>query len=107
MMNRYSVFLKVIETGSFTKAAYELGYTQSAISQQIHSLEEELHATLLARSRKGIELTEDGERYYRILHESFNRIKSCSRKRMKCKDSLKRIFGSGRSRVYQATGYLI
>lgn len=60
MMNRYSVFLKVIETGSFTKAAYELGYTQSAISQQIHSLEEELHATLLARSRKGIELTEDG-----------------------------------------------
>ena len=41
-MNPYTAFIKIIETGSFTKAAEELGYTQSAISQMIHSLEEEL-----------------------------------------------------------------
>ena len=38
----YYAFIKAIETGSFTKAAEELGYTQSAISQIVHSLEEEL-----------------------------------------------------------------
>ena len=60
-MTRYDAFMKIIETGSFTKAAEELGYTQSAISQMVHSLEEELGTTLILRSRKGIALTPDGE----------------------------------------------
>lgn len=62
-MNRYYVFLKVIENGSFTKAALKLGYTQSAISQMVQALEEELGTTLIARSRKGITLTPDGEEF--------------------------------------------
>lgn len=60
-MTRYDAFIKIIETGSFTKAAEELGYTQSAISQMIHSLEKELSTTLILRSRKGISLTPDGQ----------------------------------------------
>ena len=59
-MTRYDAFIKVIETGSFSKAAKELGYTQSAVSQMVHSLEEELCTTLISRSRKGISLTPDG-----------------------------------------------
>ena len=62
-MNPYVAFIKIIETGSFTKAAEELGYTQSAISQMIHSLEEELSTTLILRSRKGVTLTSDGEEF--------------------------------------------
>lgn len=62
-MNSYYAFIKAIETGSFTKAAEELGYTQSAISQMIHSLEEELSTTLILRSRTGITLTPDGEEF--------------------------------------------
>ncbi|MFD1706089.1 LysR family transcriptional regulator [Siminovitchia sediminis] len=62
-MKRYHVFLKVIEKGSFTKAASELGYTQSAVSQMIHALEEELATTLISRSRKGVTLTPDGEEF--------------------------------------------
>lgn len=62
-MNRYEIFLKVIEKGSFTKAADSLGYTQSAVSQMIQSLEEELSTTLISRSRKGIRLTSDGEQF--------------------------------------------
>mgnify|MGYP001165762834 CR=1 FL=1 len=62
-MNRYEVFLKVVEKGSFTKAANELGYTQSAVSQLVQSLEEELSTTLIFRSRKGIRLTPDGEQF--------------------------------------------
>ncbi len=60
-MNCYRAFMIILETGSFTKAAEELGYTQSAISQMVRSLEEELATTLLLRSRKGIALTPDGE----------------------------------------------
>jgi DNA-binding transcriptional LysR family regulator len=62
-VNSYYAFIKAIETGSFTKAAEELGYTQSAISQMVHSLEEELSTTLILRSRTGITLTPDGEEF--------------------------------------------
>ncbi|MBM7867761.1 LysR family transcriptional regulator [Heliobacterium gestii] len=60
-MNRYLALIKIMETGSFTKTAEELGYTQSAISQMIHSLEKELSTLLILRSRKGVTLTPDGE----------------------------------------------
>ncbi|WP_155590970.1 LysR family transcriptional regulator [Lysinibacillus cavernae] len=62
-MNAYHAFIKVIETGNFTKAAEELGYTQSAISQMVNSLEKELSTTLILRSRTGITLTPDGEEF--------------------------------------------
>ena len=47
LMNRYIAFLKVFERNSFSDAARDLGYTQSAVSQMIKSLEEELGVTLL------------------------------------------------------------
>ena len=62
-MNKYGVFIKIIETGSFTRTAEEIGYTQSAISQIVNSLEDELSTKLILRSRKGIELTPDGKEY--------------------------------------------
>ena len=62
-MNRYNAFIVITEIGSFTKAAEELGYTQSAISQMVQSLEEELSTTLLLRSRKGVVLTPDGQEF--------------------------------------------
>lgn len=76
-MNRYHAFIIIIETGSFTKAAEELGYTQSAISQMVHSLEKELSTTLLLRSRKGVTLTPDGEEllpYIKNLHNSYREL---------------------------------
>jgi DNA-binding transcriptional LysR family regulator len=62
-MNRYEVFIKVIETGSFSGAAAEMNYTQSAVSQMVHTLEEELSTTLVARSKNGVSLTADGKEY--------------------------------------------
>ena len=61
-MNRYVALLKVVEVGSFTKAAEILGYTQPAMSQMIASLENELSIKLLFRSRYGVRLTPEGER---------------------------------------------
>lgn len=71
-MTRYDAFMKIIETGSFTKAAEELGYTQSAISQMVHSLEEELSTTLILRSRKGVTLTPDGEEFLPHIKKVYN-----------------------------------
>ena len=53
-MNKYIAFLKVVECGSFTLAANELNYTQSAVSQMIGSLEKELKITLFIRSKHGL-----------------------------------------------------
>ena len=63
-MHRYISLMKIIEVGSFTKAAELLGYTQPALSQMIASLEKELSIKLLYRSRYGIRLTPEGERLY-------------------------------------------
>ena len=63
-MQRYIALLKVVEVGSFTKAADLLGYTQPALSQMIASLEKELSIKILYRSRYGIRLTPEGERMY-------------------------------------------
>jgi DNA-binding transcriptional LysR family regulator len=66
-MNHYIAFIKVIELGSFTKAAEHLGYTQSGISMLIKSLEEEVRTKLIIRSRTGISLTSDGEQLVRSI----------------------------------------
>ena len=47
--DRYEIFLKVCETGSFSKAAEALNYTQSGISQMMAGFEEELGVQLLDR----------------------------------------------------------
>lgn len=64
MMQKYMALLKVIEVGSFTKAAALLGYTQPALSQMIASLEKELSIKILHRSRYGIQLTPEGYKLY-------------------------------------------
>ena len=63
-MNRYLALQKIVELGSFTRAAEALGYTQSAMSQMIASLEEELSIKLLIRSRTGARLTLEGAELY-------------------------------------------
>jgi len=59
-MKRYRAVMKIVETGGFTRASEELGYTQSAVSQMVQSLEEELGTVLFIRSKKGVVLTPDG-----------------------------------------------
>lgn len=75
-MNRYYAFLKVVETGSFTRAAEILGYTQPAMSQMIASLENELSIKLLFRSRYGVRLTPEGERLLPSIQSSVAQFQS-------------------------------
>lgn len=53
-------FIAVAETGSFTKAAERVGRTQSAVSQQIARLENQLNKSLFVRG-KNLSLTNDGK----------------------------------------------
>lgn len=60
--SKYRAFVTAAETGSITKAASLLGYTQSGVSHLIDALEQELGITLLIRHKTGTTLTPDGER---------------------------------------------
>ncbi|MDY3918727.1 MAG: LysR family transcriptional regulator [Candidatus Limivivens sp.] len=71
-MNRYEVFVKVVESGNFTRAAQELNYTQSAVSQMVHTLEAELSAVLILRGKNGVTLTADGEEYFPYIRSVCN-----------------------------------
>lgn len=54
-------FLKIVETGSFSKAAEQLLYSQSTVTVQIQQLEEELHIQLFDRIGKKVYVTEKGK----------------------------------------------
>lgn len=60
-LEQYKVFYAVATSGSFSEAAKNLFITQSAVSQHIRSLENELGVMLFARGRKGAKLTSHGE----------------------------------------------
>lgn len=59
---QYEVFVKVVDTGNFTKAGEILGLSQSGVSHNISALESELGITLLNRGRNGVSLTDAGKR---------------------------------------------
>ena len=52
---KYQALLSVVESGSLTAAAAQLGLTQSAVSHSINSLEEELGFAVIKRSRAGVQ----------------------------------------------------
>ena len=62
-------FMHVAELGSFTKAAEQLGYTQSTVSFQIKQLEEELDCLLFERINHTITLTECGQDLVYYAHQ--------------------------------------
>ncbi len=58
------LFLRVVELGSFSKAAAELGVGQPAVTKQVARMEKQLGARLLHRSTHGVTATEIGALYY-------------------------------------------
>ena len=79
-MNRYRAFLKVVEVGSYTRAAEILGYTQPALSQMIASLEKEIGITLLYRSRYGVRMTPEGEHLFPDIQKTVQQYDDLRRK---------------------------
>ncbi len=64
------VLLTALRTGSFRKAAIELNCTQSAVTQSMNSLENELGCKVLLRNHNGIRLTPEGEELLPLFMEA-------------------------------------
>jgi len=58
-------FVRIVDSGSITKAAASLHVAQPALSQQVSSLEKDLRQRLLIRSKQGVEPTAAGHTLYR------------------------------------------
>lgn len=69
---KYLAFIKTVEMGSFTKAAYELNYAQSSVSKMVADLEKEWGMILLERSKNGVRLTTAGEQILPFLRKILN-----------------------------------
>jgi DNA-binding transcriptional LysR family regulator len=73
--DKLKIFHAVAEAGNFTKATYILNLSQSAISRQIQSLEQELKIQLFERHARGLSLTENGEYLFKTAHEVISKLK--------------------------------
>lgn len=83
-----AMFVRVVESGSFSAVARELDTTQPNVSKLIRALEARLGGRLLARSTRRLSLTDEGRRYY----EDCRRI-------LEAVDAAEHSFQTGRERV--------
>ena len=67
-------FSKVVETGSFTKAARMFDVPPSSLSRRVADLEKNLGATLLKRSTRVVKVTEIGQTYYEQIQQVLHRL---------------------------------
>lgn len=75
-LNLYRIFYVVAKRGNITKAAEELYISQPAVTQAIHSLENQIGATLFIRAKKGVTLTEEAKVLFQFVESGLNYIKN-------------------------------
>ncbi|RON51870.1 LysR family transcriptional regulator [Pseudomonas frederiksbergensis] len=83
-----AVFMRVVERGSFSAVAREIGLSQPTISKQIGALETRLGGRLFARSTRNLSLTDEGQRYYEHCRQILAAV-----------DNAEQSFQTGRERV--------
>jgi DNA-binding transcriptional LysR family regulator len=86
-VNRFDLaetFIIIVDSGSLIKASVALNQTTAAISKKLTKIENYLGAQLLIRTKKGIKLTESGQRYY---HEAKNAIEAFKTAELSVKNS--------------------
>ena len=65
----FKVFCDLVETASFSRAAALNSITQSAVSQQIRSLEQHFHVSLIERGKKNFSVTQEGRAFLQASKE--------------------------------------
>ena len=68
-----------VEYGSFTRAAQQLGYTQSGLTHMMNSLEREIGFPVLVRDRWGVRLTPSGQRIMPMVQQCLTANQSLER----------------------------
>ena len=88
--DRLRIFHAVADAGSLTHAGDVLHLSQSAVSRQIRSLEDELNATLFHRHARGLILTEQGELLFDATRHMAKRLDAAA---ARIRDSEEEVFG--------------
>lgn len=74
--DKLRIFHAAAEAGSFTHAAESLHLSQSAISRQVSSLEQDIGVPLFQRHARGLVLTEQGELLFQTAHDVFVQLEN-------------------------------
>jgi DNA-binding transcriptional LysR family regulator len=77
-LNHIVSFLRVVEAGSFTKAAKALGVPTSTVSRQVAQLEADLGARLLQRTSRHVQLTDAGAAYHERVSPALEALANAS-----------------------------
>lgn len=64
-LNEVAIFIKVVQTGSFSGAAKQLQMPKSTVSMKISNLERTLKTTLIHRTTRKLNITPEGEAFYK------------------------------------------
>ena len=81
-IDSYRLFVRVVETGSFSRAARDLQVTQPTVTRQVAALEERLGVRLFNRNTRRLSLTDDGRLCYaraQQLLETFDETETVAR----------------------------
>ncbi|ABE30078.1 bacterial regulatory helix-turn-helix, lysR family protein [Paraburkholderia xenovorans LB400] len=74
-INEIAVFVAVAQTGSFTRAAEEIGSSKSNVGKAVQRLEARLGSQLFQRTTRAVRLTEDGETYLLAAQEALESLR--------------------------------
>ncbi|HWQ38684.1 MAG TPA: LysR family transcriptional regulator [Burkholderiales bacterium] len=69
------LFVRIVETGSFSAVAREMDMTQPTVSKQLSALEHKLKVRLLNRSTRQLSLTEAGSEYYEACKRILDQVR--------------------------------
>ncbi|TFY92181.1 LysR family transcriptional regulator [Pseudomonas kairouanensis] len=76
LLGEMAIFVKVVETGSFSEAARQMGASPSSVSRSISRLEKALATRLLQRTTRKLRLSEGGEEVFKRCQEMVNAARS-------------------------------
>lgn len=101
-LDELQTFATVVDAGSITAAAQMLGQTVSGTSRTLGRLEQKLHTTLLRRTTRRLELTEEGRTFLHDAREIIEAVEGAEEQM-----AARRERPSGRLRVDAATPYML
>nr|WP_279052175.1 DNA-binding transcriptional regulator YafC [Cedecea davisae] len=82
-----AIFVAVVESGSFSRAAEQLDQANSAVSRAVKKLEMKLGVSLLNRTTRQLSLTEEGERYFRNVQQILQAMAAAENEVMESKQT--------------------
>ena len=100
-LNQLRYFVSVAENGSFTKAAMNHYISQTAITQQIHALEENIGVKLLDRNSRPVSVTQAGKIFLKEAREILSRMDTALQRTREASNGLEGELHLGYTKGYE------